>query len=600
MQFQIEPIQNPNVKRPKPFRSIFSFKKAKALFAGALVLLVIALIFFFLGRGSFSENGVDFEIEAAKEISAGDLVTYKIKYRNDNKVDLNNVKLSFFYPQDAIVLKEEGISSTTNENIDIGDLNSGEAGELELQAFIVGDRGNIKTARGTLTFSPSTINSTFKREASIATTITTLAVPITLVAPPTVINGQNVSYLIDYRNQSEGDLENLRFKVRYPEGFQIDRFIPQPSGKDQGQDVWEISNLQKDEGSRITIRGVLTGNERESKTISVTLQKKIETPSGNQYVDFEKIEASSVIATPLISVSLVLNDSEDYTAHLGNLLRYRISFSNNSEVDISNLELSVKLEGNMYDFSTVRSDGFFDSRLNTVFFNGSILPSLNILRPNQSGSIRFEVRLKPSFSGGLGARESFVKATAALETSNVPAEFDLDKMSARDEMITRISTSPTLSQRALLNDSTFGSSGPFPPVVNQKTNFTIRWNLVNPSNDISPAKITAVLAPGVVWENRVRVSGSQPQPVYNDKQRTVTWDLGSLPAGVGIVFAEYETNFQISITPSVNQVNQAVSLLRNIKFEGTDTFTGEVISRTIPDISTTNINDSDGSGTVQP
>ncbi|MEX2053146.1 MAG: hypothetical protein WD898_02900, partial [Candidatus Paceibacterota bacterium] len=220
--------------------------------------------------------------------------------------------------------------------------------------------------------------------------------------------------------------------------------------------------------------------------------------------------------------------------------------------------------------------------------------------PNQSGSIGFEVRLRPSFSGGLGARESFVKATAILETSNVPSEFDLDKISAQYEMITRISTAPTVDQKVLLNDSAFGSSGPFPPRVDQKTNFTVRWNLVNPSNDISPAKVIAVLAPGVVWENRVRVSGSQPQPVYNDQQRTVTWDLGSLPAGVGVVFAEYEANFQISITPSVNQVNQTVPLLRSIRFEGTDTFTKEVISRTIPDVSTANINDSDEIGAVLP
>ncbi|MEX2052918.1 MAG: hypothetical protein WD898_01685, partial [Candidatus Paceibacterota bacterium] len=379
MQFQIEPIQNPNTGRPKIARSLFSFKRAKFLFIGALILLVIALIFFLLGRGSFSESGVDFKIEAPKEISAGDLVTYKIKYQNKNKVDLSDVRLSFFYPQDAIVMKEGDTSSITNENIDIGDLGSGVEGELELQAFVVGDRGNIKTARGTLTFSPSTINSTFKREASVATTITTLAVPITLVAPPTVINGQNVSYIIDYRNQSEGDLSDLRFKVRYPEGFQFSRSTPQSSGKEQGQDLWTVDNLQKDDGSRITINGALSGNERESKTVSVILQKKIETSSGDKYVDFEKIEASSVIATPLVSVDLVLNDSQDYTAHLGDLLRYRISFRNNSNVDISSLDLSVKLEGNMYDFATVRSDGFFDSRLNTVFFNGSTLPSLSIL-----------------------------------------------------------------------------------------------------------------------------------------------------------------------------------------------------------------------------
>ncbi|MEK7154456.1 MAG: hypothetical protein AAB792_02785, partial [Patescibacteria group bacterium] len=148
-------------------------------------------------------------------------------------------------------------------------------------------------------------------------------------------------------------------------------------------------------------------------------------------------------------------------------------------------------------------------------------------------------------------------------------------------------------------DSVFGSTGPFPPKVNYKTVFTIRWNLVNPSSDLSSAKVTAVLMPGVVWEERARVSGSQPQPVYNAAQKTVTWDLGTLPAGVGVSFPQYEADFQISVTPSVNQAGGPVPLLKNVQFEGVDTFTKERILRTIPDVTTSNVSDSSASGNVE-
>jgi len=597
MDFKIEPIQNRNFGQPlrRPF---FNFGRVKLIIIGSFIFLVIVLVFFFLGRGSFRESGVELKIEGSKEISAGELVSYKITYQNNNKLSLAEVKLNFFYPPEAIVIRDGNILDVTNESFDLGELESGQSGEKILTAYIVGDRGNIKTAKAVLVFKPSNLRSAFQKEASLATTIITLSVPITLVAPPTVINGQNISYLIDYRNQSEEDLKDLRFRVRYPEGFKPDKFSPKPTSRGQDQDIWEISLLKQGEGSRITIQGVLSGRERETKTVSVILQKKITVTAGESYINFEKTEASSVISTPLLSLGLLLNDSTDYIAHLGDFLRYRINFRNNSNTDIGGLNLSVRLEGAMFDFGSVKSEGFFDSRTGTIFWNGSIVPDLINLRPGQSATVEFEVRLKDSFSGGLGARESFVKASARLETPNVPANLDIEKLSADDELITRISSSPTFDQKILLNDQVFGSSGPFPPRVDEKTIFTVRWSLVNPSNDLMPAKITAVLMPGVVWEGRTRVSASQPQPTYDNRQKTVTWDLGTLPAGVGVSFPQYEANFQISITPSVNQVGQSVPLLKDIKFDSTDTFTKEKIIRAIIDVSTVNINDSSASGNV--
>ena len=600
MDFKIEPLQNPNVAEPPTRMAFLNPRKIKIVLGGMGVLLAASLIFFFLGRGSFKENGVELKIEAPSEIIGGELLIYKITYKNNNAVSLSDVKLNILYPPDSVVIKDGNIVGSTTENFDISTMHSKEAGEKELAAYIVGDKGNVKTLRVTLTYKAGKLSSTFRKEASLATTITSLAVPITLVATPTVVSGQNTSYLIDYRNQSNQDLENLRFVVKHPQGFTPAKFSPEPSARSIGQFTWDIAKLKQGDGSRITIQGVLIGNERETKTASVTLQKKITTPDGDIYVDFEKSEASSVISTPILSLDLRLNDSDNYVAHLADSLRYRLKFQNNNSQNISGLILSVKLEGSMYDFATVRSEGFFDSRLNTIFWNASTVPAFNLLSSNQSGMVEFEVRLKSGFTGGLGARDSFVKASAHLETQNVPASLDLDKLLADDELVTRISTAPTFDQKILASDSAFGSSGPFPPKVNQKTVLTTRWSVVNPSNDISQAKITATLAPGIIWENRMRVNGTQVQPSYDSRLNTVAWDLGTLPAGTGVNFPIYELFFQISLTPSVNQVGQQTSLLKNVRFDGVDSFTKEKISRTLPDATTGNVSDSSQGGTIQP
>lgn len=600
MDFQIEPIQNPNLGPPALPRQFLTRKRIKQVAWGAGGLLVVALVAFLLGRSSFSEGKVDLKIEGPTEITAGELVTYKITYKNNNRAALSDVKLNFFYPQDAIVSRDGNIvSGAVADNITIGELKRGESGEKDLAAYVVGDSGNIKTAKATLTFKPRGVNSEFKKDQTLATTITSLAIPITLVATPTVVSGQGTSYLIDYRNQSDQDYNDLRFVIKYPDGFNPISYSPKPTSHTSNQDSWDIAKLAKDSGSRITIQGTLTGSENETKNVSVTLQRKLTTPGGDMYADFEKVDASSVVASPLLSLNFTLNDSNDYTAHLGDSLLYKINFKNNTNSAISGLGLTVRLTGNMYDYSTVNSNGFFDGRLNTITWNGSNIPELNLLDANGSGVAEFEVRLKDSFSGG-GAKDSFVKVSAHLETSNVPSQLDLERLTADNELVTRISGSPTFSQKLLINDVIFGANGPFPPRVNKKTGFTARWDLVNPSNNITSAQVTAVLGPGVVWENQVRVNGSQVQPTYNSRTSSVTWDLGTLPAGTGVSFPPYETNFLISITPSINQVNQPVTLLKSIHFDGTDSFTGEKISRTIRDTTTVDISDSNQSGVVQP
>jgi len=107
------------------------------------------------------------------------------------------------------------------------------------------------------------------------------------------------------------------------------------------------------------------------------------------------------------------------------------------------------------------------------------------------------------------------------------------------------------------------------------------------------------LPPGVSWENQVRVTGAANQPTYVSRTNTVTWDLGTLTGGTGVSLPKAEADFQVSITPSVNQVGQSVTVIKNVRFDGADAYTQEKISRSVSDITTDNISDAQASGNVQ-
>lgn len=565
------------------------------------VIVVVALVgigaFWLLAGGAFSQSKVELMIDGPKEIAAGELATYKVIYNNKNKIQLTGAKLTFFYPDSAVAVKDDDVAETNNLTVDIGTIDPGANGEVEFKAYIVGDIGNIKISRATLVYSAQNISSKFQKDADFSTTISSLSIPLTLVAPPTTQNGQNISYILDYRNESTEDKANLRIKFKYPDGFKFTDATPSPSA---GNDTWDVLFLKMGAGERITIDGTMLGGQGGTKVVTATLQHLVTTASGDKYVDYEQTSASTTIASAPLSVNLTLNDSQDYVAHLSDRLNYTAEIKNNSKYDILALNLFTKLSGAMYDFTTVQSTGFFDSRTSTIAWNSSVVPEFSDLKPGQTIKVLFTVQLKSTFGGGFGIKDAFVKASVHLETTSVPAELAQSTLIADSEVVTRISTKPSFEQKLNINDTVLGDGGPLPLKVDKKTVVYVHWALINPANDVTSAKITAVLEPGVVWENKTRSSGTLPKPTYDSRTNTVTWNLGTLPGGIGLAFPKYEGVFAISLIPSTNQIGQAPPLLKSVNFSGTDSFTKEKILLNIRNMTTQDISGSNAEKSVKP
>ena len=558
--FTVEPLNK--LRLPQ------SLTKLQLIAIALGVLILGGLGIWFFGRAQFSESKIEFVLSGPSDVAAGDIVQYSVKYKNPNKVGLKNARLVFHYPPEAIALHDGARAEVSQESMDLKTIGAHSEGEQHFEALIVGHQGNVKLARAVLDFMPENLTTQLQKSTELGTTITSMPVALNVVVPPTLIAGQTVSYIIDYRNQTPDQLRNLTLRAQFPEGFK-------PT---QAKTNWQLPVLSAGDGGRITITGTIQGREKETKTLSVSLQKEIVTSTGRFVADFEKAEGSSVIATPLLSLALSLNSTTDYTAHIGDSLTYRLVVTNNTDVDLSSFALTAQLDGTMFDLTTVQSAGSFDGRTRTLLWNSAVVSELGFLRAHQSATIPFQVALKESFAGGaLGTQNSFIKVSGNVETFNVPEAFPVESLSASDELVTKISTAPAFVQKLV-------DGGP--PKVDQTSTYTVRWMISNPANAMAPAKVTGVLLPGVSWGGLLRTAGTQIQPSYNPSTSTITWDLGSVPAGVGVTTPAYELFFHIAITPSVNQVGQSPELLTGAKFEGTDVLTKEKIILNVPVLTT--------------
>ena len=573
-------------------------KVLKWLIFLAVGLFAASAYLFFFGEASFSERGVKLEISGPTQAAVGDEVVYKVMYENTTSVPLNDVKLTFSYPPGAVIFDEgrprpsrSDDPASFNQTTEFAAIQPGEKKEEEFHMFLVGDRGNIKTAKVKLEFNAGDLRSRFEKTAEAATTITEVPVSLTMSAPPNAVSGDTISYVLDYRNQSNDTISDLRAVFAYPEGFTPKTFSPSPA---QGL-TWNLKPLKKADGGRITITGTINGREGESKQITMTLQRGID----GTFVDYERASALTVISSPLLNVSLKVNESADYVAHPGDTLQYAVDYRNASNVSLGGLKLSVRLEGDMYEYGSLDpKGGLFDAGTRTITWDAAALPNLSLLRPNQTGRTLFTLNLKPALTGS-GARSLFVRAVAQLSTDQVPSGIDSEEIKVQNELVTKITTQPTFDQKLYYNDAAFGSTGPMPPKVGQETVFTVRWRIANPGNPLANAKITATLPTGVTWKNVIGVGAGLNQPTYNKNSSQITWDLGSIPQGVGISSDKYELAFQVSVKPAANQIGNEILLLRSISLSGTDSFTEQSIIVNAGDLTTSNTVDQPGNGIVQ-
>lgn len=558
------------------------------IFAVGLFVVTVATLFW--GGSSFSAKSVILTLEGPDQATSGDEITYVVTYKNDTKVALTDMSFRLFYPEDSIILKDGTPTTPESEGFTVDRLDPGQSGTKEFKLYIVGDKGTIKTARVHLIFKAGSLQSSFEKDASLSTTITALPVTLTLVAPPTSVSGQPIQYILDMRNESQVTVSDLKVVFKYPDGFTPSAMQPHA---DEGNSIWHIDRLVAGQGTRITVSGTLTGRQQEVKTLTVALQRNID----GQYVDYVRTDTSTMISSPLLSVSITPNDSRDYVAFVGDSLRYTVGYVNNSPFTLIGLTLKVKLEGEMYNVAGIRVDqGYFDEAARTVTYDSSGVSAFSGLRPGQRGTASFTVPIKSSTSGIGGTQNLFVKATARLATSNIPSGLDGSEVFATDSVITKISSQPSLGQ-SLLYDNGAGS-GPLPPQVGQTTTLTVQWSLTNPGNDIRNAKVVATLPPGVMFKDAATATlGSAP--VFNSATNQVTWNVGTLPFGAGNGTPRPQAQFQVSFTPSSSQQGQSVVIISGTTLTGTDGFTNQAVQVKLRDYTTDSIDGHSGEGRVQ-
>lgn len=541
------------------------------------VIFIVGILAVVLGTAAFwifSPGGnpsVSLEFSRPGEILLGQKFQLSVSFSNFSDDILKNVRLALSLP-DGVSFVGQPANQRVTEQL-VGDLGPGSLGQESFDLIVTSGEQSLKKIQAKLIYSVAPNDRiTFENEAETDVRVGRPAVDLLVETPEGLFSGENFELKVKYKNNTQSNFENFALKLNYPPNFKYQKSSVEPS---VGNNIWKIGTLEPNSEAEFTVLGSIVGQEGAVGNFEAGLSTEI---LGQSYEVNAKQVNVKVTVAPL-SLYFTANNSESYAAKLSDNLRYKITYKNNSDFAMQNVRVRVKLTGEMFDFSSARANAAWNSLTNTFTWTAADEPKLANLAPGAEGSLDLEIKVRDSFSiKRLGDKDFVLKLEGEIDSPTVPPGVNAARTVSVGNFQTKMAGKVEVEALAFFWDAASGilNSGPFPPKVNQPTEYTIHWKVKNYATDVSGVAVSAYLQSGGKLTGEVRSSIGNP-PVFDENSGKVTWVIGSLPATRGVLGEGVEAIFQVEVTPNSNQVGKDIDILSETEIRATDDFTGTTL-----------------------
>ena len=529
------------------------YHKNKLTLAALGLFLIVGLVgFWYWQKNSYSKEILKLEILGPQEIALGQEIEYTVRYKNNGDIRLEDPRLTFEYPAYSIL----GEGEPLRKELILDDIYPGQEQTFSFKTRLLGKESDLKKARAWLSYQPKNLKARYESETSHTAKINSVPLTLEFDLPSKIDSGKGVDFLLNYFSNVDYPLASLAIKIEYPSDFEFTSSKPKSLEKTD----WNIGLLNKAEGGRIQIVGTLGGEVGEQKQFKAQLGMW----QSGEFVPLKETIRAVQIVNPSLYISQQINNNSQYTARLGDTLHYEVFFKNIGNDAFSNLFLVVKLEGELFDFQTIKAPlGDFESGDNSIIFDWRQVPKLQFLDAQEEGKIEFWIDLKDSW------------AITNADQKNLTLKNKVLLGQAQKEFTTNVDSELTISQKGYYADEVFGNSGPNPPRPGEQTTFTIIWQAKNYYNDVKGVRVKATL------DNNVRLTGlifpEDARLTFDSNSREVVWELDDLAAGRGVLDPAPSVAFQIALIPASFQQGITLGLVGTARITGEDEFTGLVI-----------------------
>jgi len=534
-------------------------KRKLIIFLILSAAIVGALGFRSWQKNIYSKEVLKLEILAPSEAALAEEIEYLVKYKNNGNVRLEEPRLIFEYPKYSIV---EGDVLRTEKPLD--DIYPGEEKTISFKAKLLGKEGEVRLAKAWLSYRPKNLKARYESTTTFSTTIKSVPLTFEFDLPTKIESGKDFRFKINYFSNVNYLLTDLRIQMEYPSGFEFIESLPKSIEKNE----WAIPVLNKSQGGRIEVSGRLSGEIGEARVF----RAKLGTWREGEFILLKEIEKGVEIIKPLIYLRQEINGNPKYVALPGDWLHYEIYFKNIGDDDLNNLFMICNLEGEAFDFQTMKSDlGNFESGDNSVVFDWRRFSKLQYLAPTEEGKADFWIKLKDDLGN----------------VKNPTLRNKVFISQVKEEFLTKISSKLEIVQKGYYQDEVFGNSGPTPPKVGEKTTYTVIWQVKNYYSDVRDVKVKAILPVQISLTGKIFPEEEVSKFSFDSESREIVWLVRDLERGKGVLTPSPNIAFQIEFLPEASQIGQTPEIIGQAKISGEDSWTETTLQSAASAINTT-------------
>lgn len=385
-----------------------------------------------LPEGKF-ESGVSLTLEGNAYLASGEESQFSLVYTNNENVLIRDLELVMRYPEQFIYLRSVPDQPVNSYNTiwKLGSLAPGETKKLEITGQVIGTTGEKKELQATLSYTPLNFHSRFSQKTRFETEIKDSVMAVVIDAPISIIDGQEITYTVKYKNTSTADMQGVVVRLIPPQGLTMSSKSPEPSREND----WEHDVITAGEEKTIILKGTVTGKRDQALEFIVQAGVIVD----NQFTIQTQMAHIATFVTPDVELQLSQTASGE-ALKFGGELAYTVVLTNHSDIVLKDGILRVVIEDAE---SVIDSDSFRFPRstpsikkeqgMVTLTWTREELAQLAAFNPNDGAAMSFSVNIL-DVPLDATAPEFKVKAQARLETQSpdigVPLQYTSDPQEA--------------------------------------------------------------------------------------------------------------------------------------------------------------------------
>lgn len=513
-----------------------------------VVIIILLFIAFILISSWKPKANIILTAKAlSAQVASGNLESFELSY-TANRASTNNslaVKLPANFTLTGVEPSESFDSGA--HTFYLNDLAKGSNGQIKLTGLVLGEL-NTKSDFG-FTFNCAECFGGVIQSLPYEIKSSVLSVSADL--PENVYRGVEFTGAIKIKNNGPRELDNLRIKIN---------------------DVWqvvggnEISLAQIKSGAEQTINFLATTqSDQDQADLNLDYYLNVSDELLRQGTFSQKLNIKNPNFKVFISADKsVINSGEDVT--------YNVSYQNQADVQLSNIKFGLA-SGNpsfkISHWSLVSSQPTLKDQNNSLVLAAP-------LSPDQGGQFSVKVRYVRVKAGT--NQEAYLDLVSDYILSGQTLKYNL--AAPRTKLVSQLKLKSGAYYYSPQGDQL--GVGPLPPSVGLATNYWIFWEVENSGNDLANLTVLADVPESAVWtDNKSLLAGTLRHAEIGGR---VIWEVPTVSAQTDR--GQYKVGFSVGVIPTEKDLGQTLLLLQNIKYTATDTFTGQEISGSLPNLST--------------